>query len=66
MEGVNQRKKYILRNTPKARAGQAGRQREWWPVEEAGGTMKLSQLGRIPRGNSKEKYIFEFQRLLKF
>jgi hypothetical protein len=28
--------------------------------------VKLSRLGRIPRGNSKEKYIFEFQRLLKF
>jgi hypothetical protein len=28
--------------------------------------VKLSRLGRIPRRNSKEKYIFEFQRLLKF
>jgi hypothetical protein len=28
--------------------------------------VKLNRLGRIPRGNSKEKNIFEFQRLLKF
>jgi hypothetical protein len=33
---VNQRRKRILWNTPKARVGQAGRRRERWPVEEVG------------------------------
>jgi hypothetical protein len=29
MEGVNQKRKRIPRNTPKARVGQAGHRREW-------------------------------------
>jgi hypothetical protein len=29
MEGVNQKRKHIPRNTPKARVGQAGHRREW-------------------------------------
>jgi hypothetical protein len=36
MKGVNQRRKCILWNTTKARAGQAGRRRERWPAEDAG------------------------------
>jgi hypothetical protein len=36
MEGMNQRRKCILWNTPKVRAGQAGQRRERWPAEEAG------------------------------
>jgi hypothetical protein len=36
MEGMNQRRKCILWNTPKVRAGQAGQRREQRPAEEAG------------------------------
>jgi hypothetical protein len=36
MEGVNQRRKCSLWNTPKKCAHEVGRRRERWPMEEAG------------------------------
>jgi hypothetical protein len=53
MEGTNYRRKLILRNTPKARAGQAGRRREQWPVEEAVGMVKEEEGGQWGRVGQK-------------
>jgi hypothetical protein len=51
--GIRQRHSWAKR----ADEGNGGLRKRW------AGVVKLS---RIPRGNSKEIYIFEFQRLLNF
>jgi hypothetical protein len=66
MEGVNQRRKCILQNIPKARAGKAGRWREQRPAEEVGRRGDAELAGPDPKREFKGKYIIEFQRLLKF
>jgi hypothetical protein len=65
-EGVNQRRKHILLNMPKVRAGQASQWRERRPTKEAGQRGEVGSAGPDPKWKFKGKIDFEFQRLLKF
>jgi hypothetical protein len=58
MEDVNRRRKRILCNTPKARAGQAGRRTEQWPTEEAGWCGEAELAGPDPKREFKGNIYF--------
>jgi hypothetical protein len=58
MEGANQRRKHILLNTPKAREGQAGQQKERRPAEEAGQCGESRPAGPDPKREFKGKIDF--------
>jgi hypothetical protein len=58
MEDVNQRRKCILWNTPKARTSQAGRQRERRPAEEVGQLSEAEPAGSDPKREFKGKIFF--------
>jgi hypothetical protein len=65
-KGATRRRKCILMNAPKS-FGLVGPGERWRPMGRGGSAwVELDRPGQIPREDSNEKMIFEFQWNLKF